>query len=227
VTTIDFPQDTRAHVGGTLAFGPDGMLYISVGDSAGLTARSIQAQDLSTPVGALLRITPDGDVPSDNPFVSLPGGDPRVYAYGLRNPFDFTFDIETGALWANDVGAANADEFDHISSGGNYGWPIVAGWAHEQPFELPTAVFEQPTTPTGIVLYRGAMFPEWAGDLLACSFNSGLLHHVEAGDLTLEGPAPVSRIAGTEGCVTDISVAADGSLYLLDFFGGRVLRLAR
>jgi glucose/arabinose dehydrogenase len=227
VTEIDFGRDVEAHVAGGVQIGPDGMLYVSVGDIAGLTAGSITAQDLSTPFGAILRMTPEGGIPPDNPYVRHPTADQRIFASGLRNAFDFTFDPATGALWAAETGSAYNDEINRVHGGRNYGWPIAGGWAHELPFALPLVAFEAPTTPTGVVIYHGDMFEEWEGDLLFCSFNFGLLHHVESESLDSETPAPVGAHAEATGCLSDAVVAPDGSIYMLDLFGGRVLRLAR
>jgi glucose/arabinose dehydrogenase len=227
VHEIALPKGVEAHVGGSLAFGPDGMLYVTVGDTAGLSAKSIRAQDLSNPYGAVLRIAPDGAVPDDNPFAKSAAADGRVFAYGLRNAFGLTFDRDGGDLWAVEAGSADSDEVNRIVPGANYGWPIVIGWAHQMPYQLPVAVFESATTPTGPALYRGAMFPEWQGDLLFCSFNDPVLHRIAADDLASETPADVERLPEAAGCVTAVAVAGDGSVYLLDFFEGKLLRLAR
>ncbi|OGO51408.1 MAG: hypothetical protein A2148_11720 [Chloroflexi bacterium RBG_16_68_14] len=227
VSTVDVPHDLRAHIGGTVRVGPDGMLYVSVGDTTGISPKSILAQDLSTPFGVILRLAPDGAVPGDNPFAGDGSPDPRVFAYGFRNPFGLTFDSSTGAMWATDSGPAQGDEIDRVVAGANYGWPVALGWAHDMPFQLPTVVFKEPTTPTGIVVYRGAMFPEWEGDLLFCSFNQPFLRYIEADELTSETPADVIVVPEASGCVTGIELGADGSVYLLDYFEGRLLRVVR
>lgn len=136
---IDKPQAN--HNGGALAFGPDGMLYISLGDGGagddegpghapGGNAQSLAPGNV---LGKILRIDPLGNnaangnygIPPDNPFVGREGAD-EIYAYGLRNPFRFSFDSE-GRLWAGDVGQGAIEEVDQIVAGGNYGWPIKEG----------------------------------------------------------------------------------------------------
>ncbi|MFO8149787.1 MAG: PQQ-dependent sugar dehydrogenase, partial [Trueperaceae bacterium] len=124
-TTTDF------HVGGHVAFGPDGHLYAALGDGGNRHA----AQDLADPYGGLLRLDVDGAVvpmvPADNPFVDVPGAYPYTWVYGLRNPWRFSFDAETGDLWIADVGQDDVEEIDVLpagsAGGANYGWPIMEG----------------------------------------------------------------------------------------------------
>lgn len=125
------------HDGGTLAFGPDEMLYLSLGDGGyrndvGRGHPSLgNGQDWTTLMGSILRIDPDGGdpygVPSDNPFVGDHPGADEIWAHGLRNPYAFSFDAETGALFAGDVGQLLMEEVDIIRKGGNYGWNIREG----------------------------------------------------------------------------------------------------
>lgn len=136
---VDMPEPF--HHGGQVAFGPDGMLYVSIGNGEMsndfLHASPPSAQDLTTLRGKLLRIDafPGGDeayaVPPDNPFVEVAGHDPRIrpeiWAYGFRNPWKFTFDHATGALYLADVGSDRWEEIDTIIPGGNYGWPAREG----------------------------------------------------------------------------------------------------
>lgn len=140
---MTFAQPQMNHDGGVLLFGPDGLLYIGVGDGGAAhdlgPGHSPQGngQDLTTPLGKVLRIDPLGaageksshsrySIPADNPFVGEDGLD-EIYAYGLRNPWRMCFDRETGRLIAADVGQAKVEEIDIIERGGNYGWPIKEG----------------------------------------------------------------------------------------------------
>lgn len=150
---IDHPQSN--HQGGSLRFGPDGDLYIGLGDGGGgndqvngpddptdgHTNNIGNAQDLTVPFGKILRINPNPNaggamvstngqysIPDDNPFASTTNGDLKeIYAYGLRNPYRMTFDSVTGQLYVSDVGQSNREEVDIITSGGNYGWPFLEG----------------------------------------------------------------------------------------------------
>jgi len=133
-------QPDSNHNGGTIAFGPDGDLYLAIGDGgsandtgSGHIASTGNAQALNVIMGKMLRIDPNGTnsangkygIPADNPFVSVPGALPEIYAYGLRNPYRFSFD--GGKLIEGDVGQNNVEEVNLITSGGNYGWAIKEG----------------------------------------------------------------------------------------------------
>ena len=137
------------HDGGRIAFGPDGMLYAAVGD-AGDTSHS---QDLSSLNGKILRMTPTGAVPHGNPF---PGS--LIWSYGHRNPEGLAWDA-TGQLYAAEFGQDTWDEFNKITAGSNYGWPIVEGIAHDPRFVDP--LVQWPTddaSPSGLVFVSGTFF---------------------------------------------------------------------
>jgi len=127
--------DNTNHNGGCLRIGPDGKLYVGVGDT-GLgdnqggpgSSTNPYSQDLNVLMGKVLRINlPDGSIPADNPFVGQVGKRGEIFAYGFRNPFRFSFDPLTGKLWLADVGDATVEEIDIVTSGGNYSWPYCEG----------------------------------------------------------------------------------------------------
>ena len=135
---MDHPQFN--HDGGDLGFGPDGNLYISVGDGGNADDEGPghlpggNAQNLGAPLGKLLRIDPDGTavggrygIPADNPFAGTPGAVREIYAFGFRNPFRFSFDSLTGDLYVGDVGQNDIEEVDVVTRGGNYGWVTKEG----------------------------------------------------------------------------------------------------
>ncbi|MDB5323285.1 MAG: hypothetical protein JWN40_4916 [Phycisphaerales bacterium] len=130
VMRIDQPYEN--HNGGMIAFGPDGMLYIGMGDGGNQRDPHRNGQNLGVLLGKMLRIdvTPrDGyGVPKDNPFVGKEGARPEIWTYGMRNPWRFSFDRETGLLYAADVGEDRWEEVDIIQRGGNYGWSEREGW---------------------------------------------------------------------------------------------------
>jgi glucose/arabinose dehydrogenase len=164
---IDKPQFN--HNAGALNFGLDGMLYISLGDGGGRDDEGVghgtngNGQDPSNPLGAILRIDPDGSnstngqygIPADNPFVGQPGFVDEIFAYGFRNPFRFSFDMETGDLYAGDVGQDDIEEVDVVVAGGNYGWNIKEGSFCFDPNGADTGfAFDQnpcPGEPTNLI----------------------------------------------------------------------------
>lgn len=172
--------------GGQIAMGPDGYLYIAVGVTS-----IANGQDTSSLFGSILRIDVDNpqnslnySIPPDNPFFSNNEGNrEEIFAYGLRNPFRFSFDPETGLIWAGDVGERGAEEVDIIKKGGNYGWDIMEGtMCHEPQFGcdmtgLQTPVWTYPrnegVTIIGGFVYRGSELPELFGSYIYADFGSG------------------------------------------------------
>jgi glucose/arabinose dehydrogenase len=168
------------HNGGTLCFGPDGYLYVAVGDGGSANDPFGHGQDLGKLFGKVLRLDMDHKdqaknyaVPKDNPFVNRPGARPEVWAYGLRNVWRMAFDHKTGALWASDVGQNLYEEIDLLVAGGNYGWNVREGL---HPFggkgsgprnDLIDPIWEYHhdvgKSLTGGAVYRGRRLPELEG----------------------------------------------------------------
>jgi glucose/arabinose dehydrogenase len=209
---IDEPQFN--HNGGALNFGHDGMLYISLGDGGGRDDEGVghgtsgNAQDPGNPLGSILRIDPLGDnsangqygIPADNPFVGMGGYAAETYAYGFRNPFRFSFDMDSGDLYAGDVGQDDLEEVDVVVAGGNYGWRVkegsfcfdpngaAPGFAFDQspcpnePLSLIDPVAEYNTSDSlaenedgravvGGFVYRGSLIPGLAGRYIFGDFS--------------------------------------------------------
>jgi len=190
------------HNGGRIAFGPDGKLYVSIGD----TQESDLSQDRDSLAGKILRINPDGSVPDDNPFPGSP-----VYALGIRNSFGMAFHPVTGALFIDETGPAGFDELNIIQPGGNYGWPEAKGIAGLSSYIDPIWTSGPVShTPTGMTFYTGDELPIPENDLLRCSWNTGMLEHV------LMAPS-FDHIDGIEdtglACSLDVTVGPDGALY--------------
>ena len=134
IILLRIPQPDTNHNGGQLAFGSDGYLYIASGDGGGGGDPQGNAQNLGNLLGKILRIDIDGtdgginySIPPDNPFVNTENARGEIYAYGLRNPWRFSFDNQTNKIWAGDVGQGELEEIDIIEKGGNYGWNILEG----------------------------------------------------------------------------------------------------
>jgi glucose/arabinose dehydrogenase len=211
------PPD-NIHISGNIGFGPDAMLYVSVGDY--FVAEL--AQDPTYPMGGIVRIKPDGGVPEDNPFIRS-DADPRIWAWGLRNTFDFAWDA-AGRLWGAENGFYGCDELNLLRPGGNYGWPRSIENSCEtslgiQAFANLYLEGEDPLwntiAPTGIVAYSGAQQPEWAGDLLVCAFNGGDIRRLTLDDAALSVASEEILGIGPR-CLLDIVEAPGGSLYFSD-----------
>ncbi len=129
---LEVPEPFPNHNGGQIVFGPDGYLYLGLGDGGSARDPQHNGQNLDTLLAKILRLDVSGDaasytVPPDNPFVGRTDARPEIWAYGLRNPWRFSFDTATGDLWVGDVGQDTREEVDVVTKGGNYGWSIMEG----------------------------------------------------------------------------------------------------
>jgi uncharacterized repeat protein (TIGR03806 family) len=223
---LEFAQPFSNHKAGMLAFGPDGMLYIASGDGGSGNDPQNNAQNLGNLLGKILRLDPDGDIPADNPFVGVAGARGEIWAYGLRNPWRFSFDRNLGTLWLADVGQGEIEEVDIIERGGNYGWRIYEGnRSNLNPNNLPPTAFEQPVLTynhtvgvsiTGGYVYRGARLSGFHGAYFYADFSSGrvwALVHDKGSAISTTQVASMT---------TPVSFGEDeaGELYVVSFGGG-------
>jgi aldose sugar dehydrogenase len=194
---------TGRHSGGRLAFGPDGMLYVTVGNAES----SRLGQEMGSMGGKILRVTPDGSVPPDNPFPGSP-----VFALGFRNPFGLAFHPATGRLYANENSGKGHDEINLIVPGGNYGNPVVEGRGDDPRFLEPLWESGEPSAgPTGLRFYAGNMFPELANDLLFCGIHVGALQRIRLTGENLDEVDSIDNLA--EECRLDVVVGPDDAIY--------------
>ncbi|UZD23282.1 PQQ-dependent sugar dehydrogenase [Algoriphagus halophytocola] len=188
---LEFEQPYSNHNGGQVAFGPDGYLYIGVGDGGRFGDPHENSQNLKTFLGSILRIDVDGQsegkfygIPSDNPFVhNSEGYKEEIYAYGLRNPWRFSFDSQTGQLWLGDVGQNKYEEIDIIQKGGNYGWNIMEADdcykgrnCKQEGLQLPVWQYDRSqgdVSITGGYVYRGDKIPALKGKYIYADYASG------------------------------------------------------
>jgi glucose/arabinose dehydrogenase len=219
------PQPFSNHNGGMLAFGPDGHLYVALGDGGGGGDPGNRAQDPNTLLGKILRIDVDGArpyaIPPDNPFAEG-GGRPEIFALGLRNPWRFSFDRGTGRLLAGDVGQGRVEEIDLIRRGRNYGWPIMEGPLCFRPatgcdsagLTLPLASYRQVRGRCAITagyVYRGAAIPDLVGVHLSGDFCSGEIFALRGRERSL--------LRDTELRISSFGEDAAGEVYIVDIDG--------
>jgi len=188
---LEVKQPWGNHNGGMIDFGPDNMLYITLGDGGAGGDPNNAGQSLNTLLGKILRIDVDKTegsqqyaIPTDNPFIERPGARPEIWAYGLRNVWRFSFDRKTGDLWAGDVGQDKWEEVDLIIKGGNYGWRIREGF-HDynvpregKPDNLIEPIVEhnrdEAKSITGGYVYRGKAVPEVQGAYIYADYVTGI-----------------------------------------------------
>ena len=231
------PQPYANHNGGMVAFGPDGYLYIGRGDGGSRGDPQNRGQNPHELLGKVLRIDVDHErpfaVPSDNPFVKG-GGRPEVYAFGLRNPWRFSFDRATGELWLADVGQYKWEEVNVIQRGGNYGWSIMEGNHCFKPEDrcpregllLSVAEYGHDKgrcSITGGYVYRGKRLPVLGGTYVFGDFCSGELFALPAQSErdVLREPRLLTK---TDLRISSFGEDEAGELYVIDH-GGGVYRL--
>jgi glucose/arabinose dehydrogenase len=226
----DIPSTNGNHNGGALVFRPDGKLYVAVGE-AGVPANS---QTLTNLLGKVLRINPDGTVPSDNPFVGVSGARPEIWALGLRNPFTMAVQPGTGTLHINDVGGGAFEEVNVGVAGANYGWPNTEGDfdpAQFPQFARPLVAYAHGTGPLqGNSVAGGAFYnpttalfgQQFVGDYFFGEFVRSRIFVRDA------NTGAVSTFAdGTAGGgVVDLDVLPDGRLLYLSLFTGSIVQIA-
>ena len=193
------------HNGGRIAFGPDGYLYVGTGD-AGDTSTS---QNLNSLGGKILRVTPTGDVPSDNPFSGSP-----IYSYGHRNVQGLAWD-GSGRLYASEFGQNRYDEANIIEPGGNYGWPEVEGEGGNPNYIDPISTWStDEASPSGVEILKGGAIPQWEGDFFMAALRGQRLYRLDLDD----SGAVVGQeelLQGEAGRLRHVAQAPDGSLWIL------------
>jgi glucose/arabinose dehydrogenase len=233
-------QPAANHNGGLLTFGPDGYLYVGLGDGGGAGDTYGNGQNLGTLLGSILRLDVDGSspyaIPADNPFVGRADARPEIWAWGLRNPWRFSFDRATGDLYIADVGQNQYEEVSVQPAGSpggqNYGWNTTEGAScfrapgcDQAGLTMPVAVYDHGAqggcSITGGYVYRGAAFPQLAGIYLYADYCTG---HLWA--MARQGDTWASRQVG-QADIQASSFGEDdaGELYLTDHGGGTLYRL--
>jgi uncharacterized repeat protein (TIGR03806 family) len=236
---LEIAQPHANHNAGMLAFGPDGMLYVGLGDGGSGGDPDDHGQNRATLLGSLLRLDvhPDDDteayrIPPDNPFVGVDGARDEIWAYGLRNPWRFSFDRDSGDLWLADVGQSAVEEINIIQRGGNYGWRIWEGRerfgssAHASPdddFEFPIHQYahENGASITGGYVYRGSALPSIAGWYLYGDFVTGQVWALQFDGTDVVAVEEIGQVPNPSSFGED----AAGELYVVSYSHGTVHRL--
>jgi glucose/arabinose dehydrogenase len=225
------------HFGGRLVFARDGKLFITLGERS-ITEGRMQAQRMDGLLGKIVRINPDGSIPTDNPFAGKAGVRPEIWSLGHRNVQAATLHPTTGELWEVEHGTRGGDEINISRPGRDYGWPTIAygieyrggpitgGITAKEGMEQPLYYWDPVIAPSGMVFYTGSLFPAWQGSLFIGGLASTNLVR-----LTLDG----ERVIGEERLLTDLQPrerirnvrqGPDGAVYLLtDNAKGRILKL--
>ncbi|MFX1466726.1 MAG: PQQ-dependent sugar dehydrogenase [Promethearchaeota archaeon] len=240
LVVLEVEQPYSNHNGGQISFGPDGYLYIALGDGGSGGDPQGNGQNRKTLLGSILRIDVDNPsngrkygIPDNNPFVgNTEGFREEIYAYGLRNPWRFSFDLETNWLWAGDVGQAKWEEIDIIESGKNYGWNVMEGKHCYKPSTgCSTTGLEQPIweyghdtghSITGGFVYRGTKIPQLVGSYIYGDFEYGqiwALQYDGTGD-------PMNNLLfETDYEISSFGVDENNELYICDRDNGRIYTL--
>jgi glucose/arabinose dehydrogenase len=221
------------HFGGRIAFDGAGHLFLSVGDRGASPSGDLErhpSQDRSNHQGTIVRLTLDGGVPADNPFVGQPGVLPEIWSYGHRNPQGLAFDAATGSLWETEHGPRGGDELNLVLPGRNYGWPVITYGRNYSGTSITSETaregMEQPVTywvpsiaTSGLLLYTGDAFPAWRGNLFVGGLAGEQLARVSLNGTAKAGEETLLR--GVVGRIRDVRQGPDGFVYLaLDRNGG-------
>ncbi|WP_051679431.1 PQQ-dependent sugar dehydrogenase [Xanthobacter aminoxidans] len=217
------------HFGSRLVFAPDGMLFVTLGERFNYMDK---AQDLSTTLGKVVRIAPDGSIPADNPFVERVGARPEIWSYGHRNVQAAAIEPGTGALWTVEHGPRGGDEVNRPEAGENYGWPVIGYGRHysgaqigvgtaKEGMEQPLFYWDPSIAPSGAAFYTGDALPGWRGQLFVGALAGQALVMVKVRDGAVIGEErlPLGKR------IRDVRMGPDGALWLAAESTGEILRV--
>lgn len=227
---------SNLHFGSRIVFTPDNKLFLALGERSMPESR-VHSQDLNSHFGKVVRLNLDGSVPSDNPFVGRSDAKPEIWSYGHRNIQAATL-APDGKLWTIEHGPRGGDELNHPQAGLNYGWPVITygieyagpkigdGITAKEGMEQPVYYWDPVIAPSGMIVYDGAMFPEWQGNIFVGGMASMKLVRLQ-----LEG----GKVTGEEWLLTDrgqrirdVKQGPDGAIYVLsEAADGAITRIAK
>ena len=213
--------DKPYHYGSRMVWGPkDGHLYFTIGDRGD---RDVNPQDSTRDAGKVYRITKDGDIPADNPFVGVDGAREAIYSFGHRNPQSLAVHPTTGEIWETEHGPRGGDEINIIQPGLNYGWPVITYGINyngtqitqqekKEGMEQPLHYWVPSIAPCGMAFITGDKYPGWEGDLLVGSLKFQRLAHVQLDEEN--NVLGEQKVANRIGRVRDVRMGPDGYVYL-------------
>ena len=221
---LDNLSSATNHNGGAIHFGPDGKLYIAVGENA----NGANSQTLTNLLGKVLRINSDGTIPSNNPFFNTAGARKEIWALGLRNPFTFAFQPGTGRLFINDVGQSTWEEINDGIAGSNYGWPTTEGFTSDPNFRSPLFEYGHgSSSTTGCAIVGGGFYNPSVVQFPASYVGKYFFADLCSGWVRLFDPSnnTATDFASGISSPVDLKVAADGSLYYLSIGSAGIFRV--
>lgn len=227
---------SNLHFGSRIVFDGQGHIFVTLGERSREKFRG-QAQQLDSHLGKVVRLTEEGGVPADNPFVNKPGAFPEIWSYGHRNPQAAAINPATGALWEIEHGPKGGDEINIPEAGKNYGWPIISygvnysgtpvgsGKSEMPGMEQPIYQWTPVIAPSGMAFYTGELFPQWKGNLFVGGLRATALVRLE-----LDGTIVTheERLLLEEGLrIRDVAQGPDGALYVVtDEDEGEILKIS-
>ena len=227
-------KNTLVHYGARMAFLPDNTLLINVGDGFDLRE---QAQNLSNHFGSLVRVTDDGKVPQDNPFIGVAGAQPEIYSFGHRNQQSIAVERGSGKIYQTEHGPRGGDELNLIEAGKNYGWPVatygidysgarISPYTSYEGTKQPLLDWTPSIGPSGMTIYDGTQFPDWQGDIFVSSLIYSKIIHIDMVDGAPQRQSDMFSEIGDR--LRDIRTGADGALYILsEGDNGKLWRVSR
>ena len=224
-------SDSGNHFGSRIAFDDTSHVYFGVGDRG----KRNNSQNLKNHAGAIMRLNIDGSVPDDNPFVGNKNVLPEIYSYGHRNPQGLMFDSKTKQLWEVEHGPRGGDEINLIGRGKNYGWPVISyGKEYWGPLavgegtkkagmEQPVKEYTPSIAPGSLIIYRGAAFPEWQGNLFVSALKLRHINRIELNDSGM-AIAETRLLKSAKERIRDLLETRDGFIYF-STDSGKIMRL--
>ncbi|ATB46573.1 PQQ-dependent sugar dehydrogenase [Corallococcus macrosporus] len=225
--------ESTLHSGGRMVFTPDGKLFVTLGERSILAGR-VQAQDVRSHFGKVVRINPDGSVPDDNPYLNNPEAKPEIWSIGHRNILSAALDSQN-RLWTVEMGPQGGDEVNRPEAGKDYGWPTI-GYGeeysgapiHESPqapgMEQPVYYWDPVISPSGMTIYSGTLFPEWRNNLFIGGLSARALVRLMVRNDRVVGEEHLLK--NLDSRIREVVQGPDGALYLLtDSTNGKVLKV--